>query len=371
MQAQSIVNNIEPLLLNVGAQIEDAKIHARCTPKSIKRPRCHESEWVCPVSKRAKKTLNPIRHRVDQIVRRIKPAHFRRDRKHPISLANGDPTTSGNFQPCHAAIEAVTREVLRAPHSAPYTHALGMPKARAAIAQHHSHANVQLKADDIIVTNGASGALDLALKTLLDSDSTVLVPEPGFPLYEEIANSIGAKVVHYRLDREQNWECDFNDLESIVLSQPNVRAIVVNNPSSPTGSVFSEHHLGQIVQFARKFRLPILADEVYGNLTYGMNAFYPIAQVAAKHGRFVPVLTVSGISKQYLLPGWRIGWLCFHDNIYNTLRNIKRGAFRLAEVSHGVSSLAQAAIPTLLDESTPGLKDWKQKNSADSAAASI
>ena len=102
-------------------------------------------------------------------------------------------------------------------------------------------------------------------------------------------------------------------LESLVLSHPNVAALVVNNPSNPTGSVFSEYHVGQLLQFARKYRLPIVADEVYGELTYGSNVFHPMAEVAAKLGRFVPVLTVSGISKQFLLPGWRMGWVCLHD----------------------------------------------------------
>jgi tyrosine aminotransferase len=92
-----------------------------------------------------------------------------------------------------------------------------------------------------------------------------------------------------------------------------VRALVINNPSSATGSVFSEKHLAEIIEFASAHRIPIVSDEIYGDLTFGSNVFIPIAQVAAKSGSSVPVITATGISKQFLLPGWRVGWLAFHD----------------------------------------------------------
>jgi tyrosine aminotransferase len=267
-----------------------------------------------------------------------------------------------HLSPCTKAMEAVVQAALYKPHSSGYTSASGTPEARRAIAMHHSFPERPLSPDHVIVTNGCSGALELALSSLLDLGTTVLVPQPGFPLYEEIATSLGANVVHYRLDPTKRWECDLHHLQELMLIHADaVRAIVVNNPSSH-GSVFSERHLVQLLDFAYQHRIPIVSDEVYGTLTFGANTFHPLAQVAARQGRRVPIITASGLSKQFMVPGWRIGWLTFHDNIYGSLRPVEEGAHRLAQTMHGVSRLTQAAIPTLLSASTPGLADWKEKH---------
>lgn len=157
--------------------------------------------------------------------------------------------------------------------------------------------------------------MELALTALLDPGTILLVPQPGFPLYQVIAESHGASVLPYRLDPDRQWQVDLEHLEQLLLQHPGnvIRGIIVNNPSNPTGGVLSKTHLIQIVQFCRRHRLPIVADEVYGNLVFGDNAFHPVAQIAAEVGRHVPVITASGLAKQFLLPGWRIGWITFHD----------------------------------------------------------
>jgi tyrosine aminotransferase len=227
---------------------------------------------------------------------------------------------------------------------------------------YHSSPEHSLSPDHVIVANGCSGALDLALSSILDRGSTLLVPQPGFPLYEEIAKAQGANVVYYRLDSNRRWECDMAHLEEIMMTHStcDVRAIVINNPSTH-GSVFSEQHLMLILDFALKYRIPVVSDEVYGNLTFGSNQFHPLAQVAARNGRKVPVITTSGLSKQFMVPGWRVGWVAFQDNIYDSLKEVEDGAHRLAQRIHGVSRLCQAAIPTLLSPSTPGLGAWKER----------
>lgn len=269
----------------------------------------------------------------------------------------GDPTAAGNhLPPCPVAIRAVT-EALQSGHTASYANALGSLPARQAIAGFHSSSHhddgssctnaVSLEADHVVIANGCSGALELALTALLDSDSIVLVPEPGFPLYQVIAESHGATVLKYRLLEHEEWHVDLNHVHEILRLQQHqqsttkstttsihggaedhqprrqVRAMIINNPSNPTGAVYSLQHLTEIVKFCQVHRLPIVADEVYGDLVFSANgsgdgggpaaSFVPMATVAAQLGRTVPVITASGIGKQFLLPGWRVGWLCFHD----------------------------------------------------------
>ena len=207
-------------------------------------------------------------------------------------------------------IDAVTEALCAPGNAAGYVNALGKAEARAAIAKHH-----HVDADQIIIANGCSGALELALTALLDPGTVLLVPKPGFPLYQVIAESHGASVAHYNLLPDQDWECDLDYMMHLVHQFPpgTVRGIVVNNPSNPTGSVYSEHHLEDILHLARTLQLPLVADEVYGELTFGNHKFHPLANVATKLGSHVPVITASGLAKQYLLPGWRVGWIVFHD----------------------------------------------------------
>jgi tyrosine aminotransferase len=209
-----------------------------------------------------------------------------------------------------AVIEAVKSKR----HAADYVNACGSPEARMAVANYHSYPEHAIIGENVIIANGCSGALELALTALLDPGTVCLVPRPGFPLYQVIAESHGASVAHYSLMPDREWEVDLDHLEEIMATyRTSVRCLVINNPSNPTGGVFSERHLEQLLSFANKHRLPILSDEVYGDLTFGTSKFFPMAQVAAKLGRQVPVITASGLAKQFLLPGWRVGWICFND----------------------------------------------------------
>jgi tyrosine aminotransferase len=233
----------------------------------------------------------------------------------------GDPTASGSaaLVPCPALIQAVGAALNDQHHAAGYVNALGLPAAREAIANLHSSSSSswRLFADQVLVANGCSGALELALTALLDVDSILLVPQPGFPLYQVIAESHGARVVPYRLRPDDDWRVDLDHLDTLLRRYANhdVRAIIVNNPSNPTGAVYSAEHLREIVSLCDTYHLPIVADEVYGDLVLDPTTtpFVPLAHVAAELGRRVPVITASGIGKQYLLPGWRVGWICFQD----------------------------------------------------------
>eukprot|EP00529_Nitzschia_sp_RCC80_P012082 CAMPEP_0113453122 /NCGR_PEP_ID=MMETSP0014_2-20120614/7197_1 /TAXON_ID=2857 /ORGANISM="Nitzschia sp." /LENGTH=558 /DNA_ID=CAMNT_0000344511 /DNA_START=111 /DNA_END=1787 /DNA_ORIENTATION=+ /assembly_acc=CAM_ASM_000159 len=336
------------------------------TATSNKRKSCGgdneavDEEWVCPISAKARRTKSGVQDAIRPIASKIQMGFQRIDRKDPISLASADSSLA-HIPPCTKAMEAVVKATLYKPHGAGYTHHCGSVEARRAVALHHSSPEYQLGPDHVIVTNGCSGALDLILETLLDEGSTLLVPNPGFPLYQELAEKHGAKAAQYRLDPNKRWECDLLHLEEIMSSAKDVRALVINNPSSPTGSVFSERHLEQILSFAFRHRLPIVTDEVYGTLTFGTNQFHPMAQIAARYGRQVPIISASGLSKQFMVPGWRVGWLTFQDNTRGSLRHVEQAAQRLMQLQHGVNQLAQAAIAPLLSATTPGLAAWKEK----------
>ena len=215
---------------------------------------------------------------------------------------------------CTVAVEAAIRAIQSPGHAAGYVPACGTLDARIAIAHHHSPPNATkpVSPDQVVVANGCSGALELVLTALLDEDSILLVPQPGFPLYQVICESHGATVNYYHLDPTNNWEIDLQHLEFLMMNK-NVRGMVVNNPSNPTGSVYSKTHLKAIMTLCHRYGLPIIADEIYGDLVHGDNSFTSMADISLDMGLEVPVIVASGLAKQYLVPGWRVGWLVFFD----------------------------------------------------------
>ena len=277
-----------------------------------------------------------------------------------IFLQLGDPTSSGNFQPCPVVESVIVQEV--GTGSAGYVNALGTDALRERIALFHSQMGnsvVQARVVDpshVIVASGCSGALDIALRALLDPGTYLLVPNPGFPLYQVIAESIGAHVLPYNLLPDEEWEVDLNHVETLVKSAQmrgmEIRGIVVNNPSNPTGAVYTLEHLQGLVRACDEFCLPIVADEIYGDLTYvETRPFIPLANVAATIDKNmnVPVMTCSGIGKQFLVPGWRLGWLVFHDNDAQSLQEVEQGSKQLAQIVLGASHPAQTMATQILE----------------------
>lgn len=270
------------------------------------------------------------------------------DEKALIALSIGDPTKYGNLEAPAVFVQALQRAAGDfATHG--YQHSAGMQAAREAVAQRESRLcgrSVSWESD-VLLASGCSGALEIAIKALAGEGDNVLVPCPGFPLYETIARSNGVAVKPYPLLPDARWEADLAALRALVDSR--TRAIVVNNPSNPCGSVYSEEHLRGILGVAEAAGVPVLADEIYGHLVFAGSAFRPLAALT----RSVPVISVGGIAKEFMTPGLRLGWLVLHDAPsaeagHPALEKVRAGAFKLTQVILGACSIVQAALPAVL-----------------------
>jgi len=250
-----------------------------------------------PASRRSERTVNPIRAIVDAL--QI-PSHTK---KPLLKLSLGDPTVFGNMDVPDSAIEDVVSK-LRTKKINGYLPSTGLPEARRAIAMKFTSPASPLTESDVIINSGASGSIRMIIETLLNPGDNILLPAPGFPLYECCAVSQGASCRFYELRSELDWEADVKSMEKAV--DKHTRAILVNNPSNPCGSVFSRQHLIQILHFAQKYKLVVVADEIYANITFKDTEFIPIASLSKE----VPVLSIGGLAKQYCVPGW------FFKNIY-------------------------------------------------------
>jgi len=291
------------------------------------------SGWNVVSSDCAARTKNPIRNIVDRIQMPVNPS------KPIIPLSLGDPTSFGNLPSSDTLVELMTETVQSRKYDG-YLPSYGLTTARCTLAQEYSEENNPLTENDVIISCGGSGALDTAIRGLVNPGDNILIPCPAFSLYRVVTESIGASCKSYRLIPERQWECDIPHMESLI--DENTKAILINNPSNPCGNVFSEEHLREIISLAERHRLPIISDEIYGDMVFSPYQFVPIARVSSS----VPMIVTGGMAKQFSVPGWRVGWILVYDQI-GALKEYKKGLNNLTHIYLGPNSTIQAVIPSL------------------------
>ena len=201
----------------------------------------------------------------------------------------------------------------------------------------------RIGAEDVVITAGGSAALDMAMTILASPGQNILIPRPAYFHYRYLARGIGVEVKEYNLLPEQRWEVNLAHLEAKI--DHKTAALLVNNPSNPCGTVYSEAHLKDVLAIAEKHRLAIIADEMYAFITLPGSTFTPLAKLTDK----VPILAVGGLTKRFLVPGWRVGWLTIHDQA-KVLKDFKLPLIGLAQRHKAINSLAQGALPTILSQ---------------------
>jgi alanine-synthesizing transaminase len=228
----------------------------------------------------------------------------------------GDPIPFGFRTPPHL-VEAVAR-AMRDGHNG-YTASAGIESARAAVANEYVRRGVPIPADRVILTSGTSEGIELALGALADAGDEVLVPTPTYPLYTAVLTKIGARAVYYQTDPSRGWLPDLDDVTRLI--SPATRAIVVIDPNNPTGAVYPEAVRRTLINLADRSGVPILADEVYSDL-----AFDGPAPLLGSLAPDAPIISFSSLSKAYLAPGWRAGWLAVgrSDRLDDALAAIRK-----------------------------------------------
>jgi alanine-synthesizing transaminase len=215
-----------------------------------------------------------------------------------LYLNVGDPNIFDFSTPAHV-IEAAYRAMRENKNG--YAPSEGVPEALEAIraeATRNGFTSIQ----DVFISNGAGEAVDLALTALLNPGENVLTPRPDYPLYPAVLCKTGAEANPYYLNEDDGWQPDLDDIRSRINSK--TRGIVLINPNNPTGALCTRHMLEDIAELARQHNLLIIADEIYDKLILDGAEHISLAAVAPD----VPVVTIGGLSKNYLAPGWRMGW---------------------------------------------------------------
>lgn len=218
--------------------------------------------------------------------------------KRMLYLNIGDPNAYDHKTPPQI-IEAIYRAMLENKNG--YAPSSGIRPALQSIEREAKRKGIH-NILDTFITTGASEAIEICLTALLNPGENVLIPEPGYPLYSAIQSKLELVGNPYYLDESNGWQPDIDDIKSKINEK--TRAIVLINPNNPTGAVFSREILEQIVEVALEHQLVVFADEIYDKLLFDDSKHISIASLSPD----LSCVTFSGLSKNYVAPGFRIGW---------------------------------------------------------------
>jgi alanine-synthesizing transaminase len=243
----------------------------------------------------ARRTEN-VRYAIRDLV--VVADELKRQGKEIIHLNIGDPLKF-DYETPSAMIEAVYRAMLAGNNG--YGPSSGVPQAVEVIkaeAEAHGIRNIE----EIFITAGVTEAIEITLTALVNGGENILIPYPCYPVYSAILGKLSAEVTPYYLDEDNGWLPDPGDIEKRINEK--TRAILLINPNNPTGAIYSEEILKEIIEIAKKHNLLIISDEIYDKFLLADKKHIAIASLDNE----VPVMTFNGLSKAHLVPGWRVGW---------------------------------------------------------------
>ena len=267
-----------------------------------------------------------------------------------LPLNIGDPNVFDFQTPAHM-IEAVYKAMRDGKNG--YSPSSGIKPALDSIrgeAARKGITNIQ----DVFITSGVSETVDICLAALLNPGDNLLTPCPDYPLYSAVLAKLDLKLNAYYLNEEDGWQPDLEDIRKKIT--PRTRGIVLINPNNPTGSVCTRKMLEEIAELARRHNLVIFADEIYDKLIIDDDPHVAMAAVAPD----VPVITFGGLSKNYLAPGWRIGWGIASGEA-SVIKPYVEGINKLLRARLCANHPEQYAIPAALDGPQDHLIEVKRK----------
>lgn len=262
--------------------------------------------------------------------------------------------------------EEIQTDVIRnLPNAQGYSDSKGLYSARKAVMQHYQSKNIlNVDIEDIYLGNGASELIVMSMQALLNDGDEVLIPSPDYPLWTAAVTLSGGNPVHYLCEEENNWYPSIEDIRSKVTE--NTKALVIINPNNPTGSVYPESLLKELVDIAREFKLILLADEIYDKILYDGATHTPLASLSSD----VLTLTYNGLSKTHRAAGYRSGWMMITGPKHYA-EDFIDGVDMLASMRLCCNVPAQYAIQTALggyqsinDLIVPGGRLWEQRELA-------
>ena len=269
----------------------------------------------------------------------LREAHRLEDEGHRVIKLNiGNPAPFGFEAP-----EELLQDVIHnLPDSTGYCHSKGLFPARKAVMQYTQTKGIEnVTVDDIIIGNGVSELIVMAMQALLNYGDEVLLPAPDYPLWTAAVRLSGGNPVHYLCDEKHDWQPALDDLRSKITDR--TRAMVIINPNNPTGANYDKALLQEMLEIAREHDLIVFADEIYDKILYDGEVHHSIASMADD----LLFITFNGLSKNYRAAGFRAGWMVISGAKYRA-ENYIEGLDMLASMRLCANVPSQHAIQTAL-----------------------
>jgi len=268
-----------------------------------------------------------------------------------IKLNIGDPIAYPGLPTPPHMVRAFTKALNDGRNG--YSPSYGLPELRDAIARDERKKGWPASADDVYVCHGVTEALQVLFQATLDEGSQVLAPGPHYPPYMAYPQMYGAETIEYRLNSTKGWSLDFEDIE--LKMNENVRLFVLINPNNPTGAVVGQEEIDRLLMILEAWPNCILvADEIYDGLDFSNRQVS-----AASRSNSTPVVTMNGVSKVYYAPGWRIGYMAFHDPS-TVLASVRDGVERILRSRLCASTPAQLGFLAGLQEDRSWMKVYSE-----------
>ncbi|MFX1490980.1 MAG: aminotransferase class I/II-fold pyridoxal phosphate-dependent enzyme [Promethearchaeota archaeon] len=259
----------------------------------------------------------------------------------------GDPNVY-DFKTPHFMIEAFCKAAKQGFNG--YSASQGIPEFREAVVEKEKRINqVSILAQDVIATAGISEGIQMMMAALVHPNSEVLVPGPTYPPYLAFVRFFNGKAITYRCIEAEGWRPDIDDIRAKI--SDTTAAMVLINPNNPTGAIYPPKTLQAFIDLAGEYGIPLISDEVYDRLTYDQKAVS-----TASLADDVPIIGFNGLSKVFLVPGWRIGYMYFHHQ-NQELNELKEHILKQARIRICTNAPAQYAAATALRESDAYLQD--------------
>ena len=253
--------------------------------------------------------------------------------RHIIHMEIGQPDFAAPPQVIEAAIRAMRERSLG------YTAALGLPELREAISNYYrGRHGVDVPAERIVVTAGASGAFLLALGALVDPNDEVLMPDPCYPCNRHFVRLFEGRARRVAVDERQSYQLSASDVRREW--NDGVRGVMLASPSNPTGTTIPADELRGILDFAASRRGYAVVDEIYHGLTYGD----PLATALALSDR---IFVVNSFSKYFNMTGWRLGWLVVRQEYVREIEKLAQNAYICASAPAQYAAIAAFRPETL------------------------
>ncbi|RLE75938.1 MAG: alanine aminotransferase [Thermoprotei archaeon] len=241
--------------------------------------------------------------------------------KRVIYLNIGDPLKFDFQTPSHIR-EALKKAVDEGYNY--YSRSQGNSELLEAIAEKERRINnVPVSPDRIIVTVGVSEAINFVMAVFIEEGDKVLLPGPTYPLYVNFTKFYGGTPIFYKLDENNGWQPDIDDIKSKI--DDKTKLLVLINPNNPTGAVYSRKRLEEILDVAAQHNITVVSDEIYDMIVFE-GKFYSTASLS----KDVTVIGLNGFSKTYLMTGWRLGYIYVHDPVNDMGEDICNAVLKLA-----------------------------------------